>query len=185
MRIVIPVLLSAAVLGACARERVASRPSIPQVLLEENFDGEGDGVYQLNYTRFRQWRVTRGSVDLVGTPPFDDFLATEQGLYVDLDGTTEAAGTLESRESFELAPGRYELRILMAGCPRPQQPSNTVIVSLGNVFQETITLPSYAPLQPYRRQITVRRATRGPLRFEHLGGDNYGIFVDDIQLRRL
>ena len=104
---------------------------------------------------------------------------------MDLDGTSKSAGTMETRQTLELPLGTYELRFSLAGTPRPGQPANTVTVSLGDEFRETITLPSYAPLTPYTRTITVRRETQGKLRFAHAGGDDYGIFVDDIQLRRL
>lgn len=157
----------------------------PALLLVENFNQENEGTYRLNYTGFQQWNVVAGTVDLVGTAPYDDFLPASQGLYVDLDGTTTAAGTLESRTSFDLVRGTYELQFKLAGTPRPSQPANTVIVGLGNVFEERITLESYAPLQTYTRTIQVSRTTRGTLRFTHLGADDYGIFVDDIQLRRL
>ncbi len=157
----------------------------PAVLLAEDFNQENDVRYRLNYTRFAQWTVADGTVDLVGTPPFDDFLPASQGMYVDLDGSTHDAGTLESRTVFDLRRGRYQLTFKLAGTPRPAQPANTVIVSLGDAYRETITLESYAPLQTFTKVIRVRRDTRGTLRFQHLGGDNYGIFVDDIELRRL
>lgn len=171
-------------LAACAGGGVGPG-SQPALLLAEDFNAENDARYRLNYTDFERWTVTDGTVDLVGKPPFDDFLPTSQGMYVDLDGSTQAGGTLESREDFALPPGRYELRFKLAGTPRPNQPANTVVVSLGQAFQESITLKSYAPLQTYTRSIRIRRTTAGRLRFQHLGGDDYGIFVDDIELRRL
>jgi hypothetical protein len=157
----------------------------PRVLLEEDFEGENDNRYKLNYTDFARWEVAAGTVDLVGTPPFDDFLSPEQGMYVDLDGTGKAAGTLRTKERFELAPGRYRLRFRMAGTPRPGQPANTVIVSVGTVFRETITLASYAPLETFTRTFRVRRPVEAALAFRHLGGDDYGIFIDDIRFERL
>lgn len=171
-------------LAACSSS-TEPLPSRPAVLLSEDFNQEGGGRYQLNYTGFARWKVTRGTVDLVGTPPFDDFLSTTQGMYMDLDGTSKAAGTLESSEAFDLPRGRYQLQFKLAGTPRPSQPDNTVIVTLGEEFEKTITLRSYAPLQTYTHTITVPRDTRATLRFEHLGGDDYGIFIDDIILRRL
>src|SRR5690349_14791823 len=114
------------------------------VLLQDDFETENNHLYALNYTGFAQWTVVKGTVDLVGTPPFDDFLPPEQGMYVDLDGSMLAAGTLQSRELFTLAPGRYRLSLMMAGMPRPNQPPNTVIISVGDAFSETVTLPSFA-----------------------------------------
>lgn len=157
----------------------------PRVLLEEDFEGENDNRYALNYTGFERWDVVEGSVDLVGTPPFDDFLPPSQGMYVDLDGSSMAAGTLRSRQRFTLAPGRYRLTFLMSGTPRPNQPPNTMIVSVGAAFRETVTLESYAPLQPFERTFRVRSGEDAYLTFEHLDGDDYGIFVDDIRFERL
>lgn len=157
----------------------------PRVLLEEDFEGENDNRYKLNYTGFARWEVVAGTVDLVGTPPFDDFLSREQGMYVDLDGSAMAAGTLRSKERFQLAPGQYRLQFRMAGTPRPDQPANTVIVSVGSVFRESITLPSYAPLRTFTRTFRVRTPVDAELTFRHLGGDDYGIFVDDIRFERL
>jgi hypothetical protein len=181
LRIVTAAALGAS-LAACSSGGVTEAG--PAVLLSEDFNEENGGSYRLNYTAFARWNVTAGSVDLVGTNPYDDFLPAGQGLYVDLDGTSRAAGTLESRETFELPRGTYELSFKLAGMPRLSQQPNTVIVSLGGVFMERITLESYVPLQPYTRAITVHRDTRGTLRFQHLGGDDHGILVDDIQLRR-
>lgn len=157
---------------------------VPQVLLQEDFEGENDNRYELNYTDFEQWQVVKGSVDLVGTPPFDDFLPQTQGMYVDLDGTTNAAGTLRTRAPFALYPGRYRLTFKMAGTPRPNQPDNTMTVSVGDAFEETITLSSYAPLQTFTAEFRVRSRTEAYLQFEHMGGDDYGNFIDDIVLER-
>ncbi|HEX6373977.1 MAG TPA: hypothetical protein VF006_33925 [Longimicrobium sp.] len=181
---VFAVLALGAVVAGCSSGGGTEPLAGPATLLVEDFNQEGGGSYQLNYTGFARWNVTGGSVDLVGTPPFDDFLSTAQGMYVDLDGTTRAAGTLESKETFALPRGTYQLQFKLAGTPRPSQPDNTVTVSLGNVYQETFTLPSYAPLQTFTRSIPVLRDTSARLRFQHEGGDDYGIFVDDIQLSR-
>jgi len=179
--LLLPTLALGVSLAACR----SSTASAPVVLLTEDFNQEHGGTFALNYTGFARWTVTSGSVDLVGTYPYDDFLPTTQGLYVDLDGTSKAAGTLETQETFALPRGKYELSFKLAGTPRDNQPPNTVIVSLGTQYQESFTLPSFTPLQTYVRTINVATATSGKLRFQHLGGDDYGIFLDDVQLRRL
>ena len=160
-------------------------PADPVVLFSEDFNQEGGGTFKLNYNAFTRWAVVAGSVDLVGTAPYDDFLPTSQGLYVDLDGTSNAAGTLETLETFALPRGSYELRFKLAGTPRQNQPANTVVVTLGTVFQESITLQSYAPLQSYVRTFNVPANATGKLRFQHQGGDDYGLLLDDVQLVRL
>lgn len=157
----------------------------PAMLLREDFEGENDNRYQLNYDRFEQWEVVQGTVDLVGKPPYDDFLPRAQGMYVDLDGSMQAAGTLRSRRRFTLTPGTYQLVFRMAGTPRDNQPANTVIVSVGDAFRERITLSSHVPLETYERTFRVERRTEAHLTFHHLGGDDYGIFIDDILFVRL
>jgi hypothetical protein len=180
-QLLIALSISLPLAGCTSLETLAPR----EILLAEDFNGENDRVYALNYTSFAQWSVVTGTVDLVGTAPYDDFLPATQGLYVDLDGTAHAAGTLRSKTRFDLAPGTYRLEYKLAGTPRPNQPPNTVIVSLGDAFTETITLQSYAPLQAYTHTIRVRSPQSAHLTFEHLGGDDYGIFIDDIRLERL
>lgn len=151
----------------------------------ENFNTEHGGVYGLNYTGFANWDVPTGSVDLVGTYPYDDFLPTAQGLYVDLDGTTQAGGTLRSKTDFNLQRGTYRLEFKMAGTPRANQAPNTVNVSVGSYFHETITLDSFAPLAVYVRTFKVHSPGTAHLQFQQLGGDNYGNFIDDIRFERL
>jgi hypothetical protein len=157
----------------------------PATLLVEDFNQEGGGTFKLNFNGFTRWNVVTGSVDLIGTDPYDDFLPTTQGLYVDLDGTSNAAGTMETKETFALPRGTYELRFKLAGTPRENQQANTVIVSLGTSFQESISLGSYAPLQSFVRTIKITRETSGKVRFQHQGGDNFGILIDDVSLVRL
>lgn len=184
MRHLHPLALAALLAGCSALQPARSDRLPPQVLLREDFEGENDNRYALNYDDFERWEVVEGTVDLVGKPPFDDFLPLEQGMYVDLDGTTHAAGTLRSRERFVLTPGTYRLEFKMAGTPRPQPP-NTVIVSVGDAFQERITLSRYVPLETYARTFRVRRRMEAHLTFRHLGGDDYGNFIDDIRFERL
>lgn len=181
-------LLAAALLpllSCSARPCTVGAQCTPHLLLHEDFEGENDNRYALNYTGFERWEVVDGTVDLVGKPPFDDFLPLSQGMYVDLDGSRKAAGTLRSRQRFTLMRGEYRLTFMMAGTPRPNQPANTVTVSVGDVFRETITLKSYAPLQPFVRTFRVRSRTEAHLVYRHLGGDDYGIFIDDIRFERL
>jgi hypothetical protein len=88
-------------LAACSDSAVEP----PAVLLADDFNAENDGFYKLNYTGFAHWEVTEGTVDLIGTSPFDDFLPREYGLHVDLDGSTNNAGRLQSRSTFALTRG--------------------------------------------------------------------------------
>ncbi len=150
------------------------------VLLEDNFDTENDAKGAGNYSGFKNWIVTRGTVDLIGNGLFDFY--PNRGLYVDLDGSTSLGGKLASKTSFMLNPGTYELQFDMGN---NGQYANTVTVTLGNVYSKSFTqsnLPSY---QTILETITVSKPTRGRLVFDQSGGDNQGIIIDNIRLTHL
>ena len=150
------------------------------VLLEDTFDTENDGRGVLNYTNLSNWDVTVGSIDVIGNGFFD--LLPGNGLYIDLDGTSAQAGTLESKVDFRLAPGQYLLEFKLAGSAR--RDTNSVTVALGAVFTETFILESDAPLMTVTRAIEVSIPTTAKLSFKHDGGDNLGLLLDDVALKR-
>lgn len=162
-----------------------TEPARPAILLVDDFNAENGGVYELNYARFSKWEVVSGSVDLIGTPPYDYYLYRSQGLYVDLDGTTQEAGTLRTRTEFDLEPGSYRLEFKMAGTPRDGYATNVVTVSVGTLLGETISLASHASLSTYSATFRVNRRTSARLEFAHHGGDNYGAMLDDVRFERL
>ncbi|WP_375480116.1 PEP-CTERM sorting domain-containing protein [uncultured Nostoc sp.] len=57
-------------------------------------------------------------------------------------------------------------------------------VSLGNLFNETITLPSTANFTTFTRNITVTSATTAKLAFDGFGGDNIGLLLDDVKFTK-
>ena len=139
-------------------------------------------VSRADYNAFRQWEVVDGSVDLQGTYPFA-YLPPGHGMYVDLDGSRRHGGTLRTRQALVLAPGEYALRFRLAGTQWVSAP-NTVDVSLGDVFHESITLPAFAPMQRYERTVSVPRATTARLQFSQRGADDMGLLLDDVELVR-
>ena len=148
------------------------------VLLADDFNTE---TLALNYTGFTNWNVPDGTVDVIGAGFFD--LLPGHGRYVDLDGSTGNAGRLESKTLFTLDPGDYRLDFLLAGSQRGD--TNTVGVSLGSAYTESFTLPSAAPFALVTRNITVAAGTTGRLVFDHLGGDNLGLLLDDVTLTQV
>jgi hypothetical protein len=145
----------------------------------DDFNSENGGHAALNYYGFSQWEVTRGSVDLHGGGSEFDYLPGH-GMYVDLDGTTQEAGRLETRRVFDLGIGTYQLGFDLAGSQRGDV--NTVGVSLGDVFEESFTLDGDAPFTPIVRTFGVSTPTRGRLIFDHLGGDDSGLLLNNVRL---
>ena len=151
------------------------------ILLEDNFDSENWGRGEVNYSRFENWEVTEGTVDLLGHGFHDSYPA--HGMYLDLDGSTYRAGRLRSKSRFRLEPGRYRLEFDLAG--NPVRGRNRVTVRLGRVFNEDFVLGPNEPFTTITRDITVSAPSRARLVFEHSGGDNMGLLLDNVKLKKL
>ena len=85
---------------------------------------------------------------------------------------------MTTRTAFE--SGRYILQFDLGGCYVKNQ-SNTVTVSLGN-YVESITLSRYDPLLTYTREVTISAPDNINLIFNHAGGDNVGLILDNVKL---
>jgi hypothetical protein len=148
-------------------------------LLSDGF--EEDPVIGNGLTNLTQWTATRGSVDVVAAGRFG---VTGRGRFIDLDGATNLAARLESKEDFALSPGTYTLSFDVGGSMRtfPGTNPNTMTVSLGDVFSTTITKNFNDPFVTESFPITVTSATTGRLVFDHAGGDNVGLLLDNVLL---
>jgi hypothetical protein len=147
------------------------------VLLDDTFNSEHGGIGQGEYNSFVNWNVRDGTVDLID----GKFLnSPSHSLIVDLDGTTNQAALLESRQAFALTPGLYRLQFDLAGTQRGQ--TDTATVALGSLFTESFTLPSDAPFETITRDIIVSSPSSAMLSFHNQGGDNIGLLLDNVQL---
>jgi len=151
------------------------------VLFVDDFDAENNGVGIINWANWANWNVLDGCVDLHGNDFFDVQPGT--GLYVDLDGTCDAGGTIETKAAFTLPPGTYVLEYWIAGNQRVTV-ADTVNVSLGALFQEQLVLQPRDRFALRTRNITVASQTTARIRFQNLGGDLQGALVDLVRLRR-
>ena len=148
-------------------------------LLDDTVDTENGGSGVLNYRGFANWSVSDGAVNLIGNGRFDFFPGT--GLYIDLDGSTNDAGKFES-ESLTLDSGNYQLEFDLAGSARND--TNTVVISLGDFFVESFTLDGGEPFTTVTRQFRVAAPTSVRLSFDHTGGDNLGLLLDNVKLKK-
>jgi hypothetical protein len=161
-----------------------------QTVFHDNFDSENNGRGQLNHRGFKLWYVGPGEVDLIGNG-FMDY-QPGNGLYVELDGSKSVwskgvprAGTLRSKNTIHLPPGKYTLEFALAG--HPGQGPNTVKVQLTGLYQESFTKQAQAPrtgFQTISRAINVAKATDCRLIFEHQGGDWQGLLLDNVKLTK-
>jgi hypothetical protein len=144
--------------------------------LVDNFNSENGGVGALNYTGFANFNVTAGSVDLIGNGSFDFYPGN--GLYVDLNGSTNVSGTLTTKSSFDA--GEYTLSFSI-GNTQIGGPTNTMTVSLGN-YQETFTRTGLGTFDTITRTIDLTSSAQLVFATPASDSDDGGIIIDNVSL---
>lgn len=167
-------LISAALLGALSVGAQAG------LIFQDNFDAETGGS-QLNYTGFANWTVSNGSVDLISTPnDWNLFCAGGSGKCVDLDGSTGNAGVLTSNLLL-LGAGSYTLSFDISGNQRGGA-GDSMLVTLGGFLNETLSMNPFDTWTTITRTFTLTGDESNSIVFNHAGGDNIGIMLDNVSL---
>ncbi len=150
------------------------------VLLSDNFNGENGGVGVLNYNGFANWTVNPQSVDLIGNGYFD--FQPGNGLYVDLDGSTNQGGTMTTTNSFVFTSGQtFILEFDLAGNLRGAgNDTVTIIVSIGNE-NDVLVVPQSQTFTTLTYTF-VGNGSTGQVSFSNGGGDNQGALLDNVTL---
>jgi hypothetical protein len=174
--------LSAAATSAVLSVAVAF-PATAATLFSDNFNGETLGTNGSP----SQWTVTRGFVDIIGNVGFFEFYPGN-GRYLDLDGSGQAAGRIETNTPFPLVVGEnYRLsfsygRNLGLGLT-PESMRFGVTGNFADPF--SLSLNQAIPnLLPFSREFTATSAT-GRIFFDHAGGDDAGIVLDNVLLESI
>ena len=165
-----------ATLAAAAATMTCAQTAQADVIFSDNFDSY---AYQLSWAPPANWSVPSGSVDLIGQTTMGtafDFYPGNGG-YVDLNGTSGAAGTLQTIMNF--AAGTYELSFDLGGNANGDV-AKTTVISLGS-FSTEITLDSSAALALHTITFTT---TGGALSFADLSGGNgnIGNILDNVSV---
>jgi PKD repeat protein len=127
------------------------------------------------------WVVTEASVDLIGEGTSWDLLPGN-GLYLDMDGSTGNAGTIESID-IELAPGDYILSFDVAGNQRNKgDDSIEVLVGGGSLVSTTTTVGQDSLFTTVTIPFTVAEQTKAAISFNGDGGDNAGLLLDNVSV---
>jgi hypothetical protein len=157
----------------------ALAPAQATVLLSDNFNKD---PLSLNTTVFQGgWGVKNGSVDIHGSGDYWD-MHPGNGHYVDLDGSTQAGGTLS--QSLALSGGTtYVASFWLGGSGRGD--TNIVDIVFGT-STATYTLASGDPLALVD-PLTFTPGADGSyeLTFTNRGGDNLGAILDNVTVESL
>ena len=159
----------------------AASANAAMVVFQDNFDTENGGNALLNYTGFANWTVSNGTVDLVGNGSWDYWPGN--GLYVDMDGTTQDAGRMLSANIGVTAGSTYVLSYQLAGNRRVSSTDSvTVQVLLGPLVNRLVSLTPNDPFTTYTDTFTAAATGFVNLSFEGAGGDNFGMFLDNVKV---
>ena len=142
----------------------------------DNFDSYTPG---LSWPGEGNWTVTEQSVDLIGVGTAWDLLPGN-GLYLDMDGSTGNAGTIESI-SIPLAPGDYIFSYDIAGNQRGGgDDSVNILIGGGSLLNVTSIAGENVPFTTISLPFTVAVATSATISIDGVGGDNIGVLLDNV-----
>lgn len=149
-------------------------------IFSDNFDTENGGVGALNFSPLTNWTVANGTIDLIGNGLYD-FLPGN-GLYIDLDGTTNDVGDMMSVNIFLPGPGVYTLYYDLAGSHRGSDESVDVV--FGGAPMVSHTLPSAQGFTTYSINLVAVGAGNVTIQFlaPFAGGDNVGLLLDNVRV---
>lgn len=170
-------ILGLAAVALVAAFAPASSQAVP--IFTDNFDSE---TLTLNGS-LSNWTVSDGTIDVVGaTYPTLCVGSPSPTACVDLDGSSNNAGRITHTQF--VGPGDYLLTYYLRGNARPEYPTfspDTVAVFLGSATVSH-TLPNSAPWQPYSLLLSGYAGGNLSIVFDHAGGDNVGLLLDDVRL---
>lgn len=154
------------------------------VIFQDNFNSEAGaaGNSSLNYTGFSNWTVSDGTVDVVSNGGWGISCAGGSGKCVDLDGSTGNAGVFSSNLLL-LGAGNYTLSFDISGNQRGSS-ADSMVVTLGGFFNQSYVLAASNPWTTVSYNFTVNSSTSNYLVFNHAGGDNIGIMLDNVSLSK-
>lgn len=148
-----------------------------------NTEAGAAGNSSLNYTGFSNWTVSGGTVDLIATPnSWKLKCAGGSGKCVDLDGSTGNAGILTS-SLLTLGAGTYSLSFDISGNQRGGA-ADSFTLALGGFLNESFSFAPSTPWQTITRTFTVSGNSANSIIFNHAGGDNIGIMLDNVSLSK-
>ena len=123
------------------------------------------------------WTVSGGTVDIIGNGYFD--FIPGSGAYVDLDGSSGAAGLLS--RSFSLSSGvTYVASLQLAGNQRDAA-TESVSVNFGGT-SASYSLPQSAGWTAYSLFFTPSSGGSFSISFANTGGDNVGMLLDNVSV---
>lgn len=151
------------------------------ILFFDDFDADTAGLN----ASLLNWNVTDGTIDVINSGSFGIVCPGAAGRCVDLDGSTGNAGRIETKTEFNLLAGDYLLSFDLSGNQRIAAQNDTVDVLFGLTPLDQITKAGNAPFENVQLPFSLLAATNGRIIFDHAGGDNVGLILDNVKLESI
>lgn len=146
------------------------------VLFFDDFEADTPAT---NQGTLVNWNVTRAAVDVVANGQFG---LTGDGNFLDMDGSASSAGKIETKSSFNMVDGQqYLLTFRISGNQRNSAP-DTMNLSIGSLSGSVLNVNSTVPWSLVGFGWTQAGDMTDVIEFDHLGGDNIGLLLDDVKL---
>jgi hypothetical protein len=164
---------------ACILALVGMSGAAPAaIVFQDNFDTEGTGIN----TALDNWEITNGTIDVVSIGSFGLTCSPALSICVDLDGSSGNAGRIESNTLFNLLAGvTYQLSYELSGNQRVLSPDRLTVEFAGLTTVHVLNMSD--PFDTYFLTITPSVDTNTRIVFDHDGGDNFGIILDNVILQ--
>lgn len=170
-----------AALAALAASGMASPVLLPNaqaaIIFSDDFEAEAFGIN----TTLDNWDITDGTIDVVGPSSFG-LSCNGSSKCLDLDGSSNNAGRIETELLSLNLTGTHSLSFDLSGNQRGGA-NDTVQVFIGATLLDTITLAPSAGFSTHTLLFNVPSATNTRIIFDHAGGDNFGLILDNVVLR--
>ncbi|MBY0436556.1 MAG: VPLPA-CTERM sorting domain-containing protein [Burkholderiales bacterium] len=165
--------LAAAFATACI---ALAGPAAAATVFSDNFDAD---TLALNGS-LSNWTVSSGTIDVIGTGSFNFYPGN--GNFLDLDGTSNNAGRIETKLPLAFTIGQTYTLSFSFGRNGGNAESMTYGVTGGNLSQVFSLLQGgTVPFSAFSIDFVASSAS-GNIFFDHAGGDNQGIVLDNVRL---
>lgn len=168
---------------------LAAGPAHAGIIFSDNFDAD-NASSALNFNNLINWTVSNGTIDYIRSGGFGIGCAGGTGGCLGMDGSTNNAGRITTRQVFDFDDGvEYVFELALSGNQRGGA-SDTVNFGLINVDTGFESVLTAGPLAPNAAFATfggslLGQNFAGNWRFfiEDVGGDNIGAILDNVVLR--
>lgn len=158
---------------------IAPAQAVPVVVFQDTFDSNAAG---LNSTP-SGWTVSDGTVDIIASGSFGISCAGGSGVCIDMDGSTGDAGVMTTNSVFTNsgAASFWTLEFDVSGNQRTSG-SDSMAVTFDGVTNVVGPLAGNAPFVHLSFIIPAAAGSSSTISFDHLGGDNVGLILDNVTL---